>query len=114
MSDTVRDILERQAACRRDQMDADIAAVLETPAGRRVLIGMLAKGGVWTRTGCADGDALRLAYAAGRRDAAADVLAVCNRTAAGRVAQAMGENNERVARWNAEIDAAKQNEGARR
>lgn len=109
-TDTVRDTLERQASERNAQLDADIAAALESPAGRRVLMGLLAKSGVWTRTGCADGDAVRLAYAAGRRDAGADMLAACNRAAQGLVALAMQENNERVGRWNEEVHAARQKE----
>jgi len=103
----MREILERQAKERNAQLDGDIRAVLGTAAGRRALMGLLAKAGVWSRTGNADGDALRLAYFVGRRDAGADLLGVCNRVAAGLVAQAMSENNERVRRWNEEIDAAR-------
>ena len=106
--DIMRDTLDRQARERNAQLDADIAAVLETPAGRRALMGLLAKSGVWQRTGCGDGDAVRLAYAAGRRDAGADLLAACNRAAQAAVARAMQENNERVGRWNEEIQAARQ------
>lgn len=105
---TLRDVLDRQARERNAQLDADIAAVLETPAGRRALMGLLAKSGVWQRTGCGDGDAVRLAYAAGRRDAGADLLGACNRAAQAAVARAMQENNERVGRWNEEIQAARQ------
>ena len=107
---TLRDVLDRQARERNAQLDADIAAVLETPAGRRALMGLLAKSGVWARTGCGDGDAVRLAYAAGRRDAGADLLGACNRAALGLVALAMQENNVRVARWNEQVLAARQNE----
>lgn len=110
MSGSVRDILERHAAERNAQLDADIADVLGTACGRRALMGLLAKSGVWSRTGCADGDAVRLAYAAGRRDAGADLLAACNRAAASLVELAMGENNARVGRWNEEIQSARKKE----
>ena len=40
---SVREVLERQAAERNAQLDADIASVLETPAGRRALMGLLTK-----------------------------------------------------------------------
>lgn len=111
---SVREVLERQAAERNAQLDADVAAVLETAAGRRALMGLLAKSGVWARTGCGDGDAVRLAYAAGRRDAGADLLGACNRAALGLVALAMQENNERVARWNEQVLAARQAENNER
>ena len=104
---TVREVLERQAAERNSQMDADITSVLSTVAGRRVLMGLLARSGVWARTGCGDGDAIRLAYAAGRRDGGADLLAACNRVAANLVECAMGENNARVVQWNDDIKTAK-------
>ena len=109
-ADNVRDTLARQSRERNAQLDADIRAVLETAAGRRALMGLLAKSGVWSRTGCADGDAVRLAYAAGRRDAGADLLAACNRAAAPLVELAMSENNTRVGRWNEEIQHAQQTE----
>lgn len=105
--EAVRTVLERQAGERRAQMEADITDILRMPAGRRALMGLLAKSGVWARTGCAEGDAVRLAYAAGRRDAGADLLAACNRTSAAHVAQAMDENNVRVQIWNEEIQTAK-------
>lgn len=111
---SVREVLERQAAERNAQLDADIASVLETAAGRRALMGLLAKSGVWARTGCGDGDAVRLAYAAGRRDAGADLLGACNRAAQGLVALAMQENNIRVARWNEQVQAARQAENNER
>ena len=111
---SVREVLERQAAERNAQLDADVAAVLETAAGRRALMGLLAKSGVWARTGCGDGDAVRLAYAAGRRDAGVDLLGACNRAAQGLVALAMQENNIRVARWNEQVQAARQAENNER
>ena len=69
------------------------------------LMSLLAKSGVWSRLGCADGDAMRLAYASGRRDAGADLLGFCNRAAQPLVGLAMQENNERVRKWNEELDA---------
>lgn len=111
---SVRDVLERQAKERNAQMDFDIAAVLGTAPGRRLLMNLLAKSGVWARTGCAEGDAVRLAYTAGRRDTGADLLAACNRVAAPLVAQAMAENTERVTRWNEQIENAKHAEGEKR
>jgi len=111
---SVREVLERQAAERNAQLDADIASVLETAAGRRALMGLLAQSGVWARRGCGDGDAVRLAYAAGRRDAGADLLGACNRAALGLVALAMQENNVRVARWNEQVLAARQAENNER
>ncbi len=110
---TVRDILERQAKERNTQLDADIEAVLGTAPGRRLFMGALAKTGVWGRTGCGDGDAVRLAYAAGRRDAGVELLAAANRSAAPLAAQAMNENNARVTRWNEEITEAKREEAER-
>jgi hypothetical protein len=106
----VRTILERQAKERADQMDADIVAVLATAPGRRLLMSMLHKGGVWARTGACDGNPVNLAYINGRRDAAADVLTACNRVASAHVATAMAENNERTQKWNEQIENAKQGE----
>ncbi|HRR34568.1 MAG TPA: hypothetical protein P5026_10745 [Kiritimatiellia bacterium] len=103
----MQEIFERQAKERNKQLEADVREVLGTAAGRRVLISLLAKSGVWSRLGCADGDAVRLAYASGRRDEGADVLGFCNRVAAGLVGLAQQENNERVARWNEELEAAR-------
>lgn len=101
----MQEVFERQARERDAQMADDVRAVLGTAAGRRVLMSLLAKGGVWSRMGCADGDAVRLAYASGRRDAGADLLGFCNRAAQPLVGLAMQENNERVRKWNEELDA---------
>lgn len=98
-------IFDRQARERNEQLEADVKAVLGTAAGRRVLMSLLAKSGVWSRLGCADGDAMRLTYASGRRDAGADLLGFCNRAAQPLVGLAMQENNERVRKWNEELDA---------
>jgi hypothetical protein len=104
--DRVREVLARQARERARQQEEDARTVLATPAGRRLVMAALAKSGVWSRTGCADGDAVRLAYACGRRDGAADLLGFCNRCAPERMAEAMRENTALTARWNEEIRAA--------
>jgi hypothetical protein len=99
-------VLERQAKERNAQMKADVASVLATHAGRRLLMNLIAKGGVWSKTGSFDGDGNRLLYAAGRRDGAAEVLALCNKVACKLVELAMSENNERLQQWNEQIQNA--------
>lgn len=98
--------LERQANERNRQMEADVATILATKAGRRLLMNITAKGGVWSKTTGCGGDPSKLFYAAGRRDAAVDVLSVCNKVAGGMVTLAMQENNERIEKFNAEIETA--------
>lgn len=109
MSEAIQRILERQAKERNQQMDEDLAAVLNTKPGRRLLMTILAKGRVWARIGCPDDlSPLRLGYINGRRDAAAEILEACNRVAASNVALAQTENNERIEQWNEQIKTGEQ------
>jgi hypothetical protein len=98
--------LERQAKERNSQMEADAATILATKAGRRLLMNIIAKGGVYAKSAGNNGDPSKLFYTSGRRDAAVDLLAVCNKVAPNMVLLAMQENNERIEKFNAEIEAA--------
>lgn len=58
------------------QLDDDIRAVLQTAPGRRLLMAVICKGGVYAPLGPTAG-----AYEAGRRDAALELLRSANQTA---------------------------------
>jgi len=60
------------------QMRDDAQKVLATPEGRRLLMAMINISGVYAPMGVCGGSPFELAYAGGRRDAAADLLAFCN------------------------------------
>ncbi len=91
----------------RDEDDAafaaDIAAVMATAAGRRLFSASLAKGGVYRFSRPDD----NLAYHAGRRDAALEMLQAVNRHALKHAEQAQSERNALMSERNRRLaDAA--------
>lgn len=81
----------------RAQLERDIVAVLGTVEGRRVLNALLGLGQVWSSVGCG-GSVQDMAHRAGRRDAAVELLQVCNRVAPEMVLKSQVERSELVQR----------------
>lgn len=92
----------KQAEQDAAQFSADIQAVMNTPAGRRLFMRLLYEGGVYSRSTPTDDRA----YVAGRRDAALEVMNAVNQHAVGQSLSALQEHNALVERRNAERLAA--------
>lgn len=102
MTDVRADI--KAAVTRHDeqdarQMDRDIKEVLGTSAGRRLLVSMMFKGGVYTHSRRDDNHV----YLAGRRDAALEVMHYANLSAPEQVLKARSERHETISARNAEL-----------
>lgn len=90
---------------RRDeiQLAEDVRAVMATPAGRRLFMGMLTKSGIYTKS-----QPGRLEYDAGRRDAGLEALHIVNRFARVEAGLATDERDKMMADRNSELAAAKE------
>lgn len=86
----------------RHQLREDAQTVLATPQGRRLIMAIVAMGGVYAPMGPES-----TAYDCGRRDAAAELLAHANRAARLMVQLAAQERTELCARREASIETAK-------
>ena len=85
------------------QLEADVAEVLSTAAGRRLLMAALGKSGVYAKSRPGS-----LEYDAGRRDCGLELLHISNRHALEHVEQAQRERNELLRRRNDELARARE------
>lgn len=83
------------------QIERDVAEVLQSPAGRRLLMAALGKSGIYARS---RRDSLE--YDAGRRDCGLSLMHIANRHALQMVELAQREFNEMTMRRNAELRRA--------
>lgn len=96
-----------QVECKHRKIDDmqvadDVAEVMKTPAGRRLFMRIIIGGGVYRKTKPDDS----ILYAAGRRDAALEVMAAVNRHAVADAMLALQESNAEMDRRNRELQAA--------
>lgn len=97
-------VRERHAAQDAAQFARDVADVMALPAGRRLLMQIMQRGGIYRMRGENDD----LAYVAGRRDAALQLVASVNRHADGQALLAMQEATELATRRESEIRNAEE------
>ncbi len=98
-----QDVLDRHRRQEERQLAEDVAAVMATPAGRRLFMAMLGKSGVYRRS-----DPGRLEYDAGRRDGGLEALHIVNRFARSGAALAAAERDESVTARNSELESARE------
>lgn len=90
---------QKHAAIDLAQLELDVQAVMDIPAGRRLFMRILASGGVYRHSDPNDDRA----YAAGRRDAALEIMGAVNRHACAKSLLALQENNAVLEKRNEEI-----------
>ena len=98
-SPAVRALVEQHHEDDRHAMAEDIRKVMSTKEGRRILIAIMFQGGVYAHSKTAD----NLAYVAGRRDAALEVMKDCNEVAADLVLQARLERHQLISERNKQV-----------
>lgn len=105
-SPAIKAIAERIEARHRAQdrqtMSDDVRKVLSTKEGRRLLVAIMFQGGVYAHSKTTD----NLAYMAGRRDAALEVMRDANDAASDLVLEARLERHQLILERNAEIRQA--------
>ena len=111
MSHPVIDAIEtRHRAEDRRQQTEDIRKWLATPEGRRILVALMFQAGVYTHSRQDD----NLAYYAGRRDLALELMRDANEACPEMVLKARLERHETIVARNAEIKQAIENANAQR
>lgn len=101
----VEAIEERHRAEDRRQQAEDMRKIMDMPEGRRVLIAVIWQAGVYTHSQQTD----NLAYTAGRRDLALELMRDANAACPDLVLQARFERHETISRRNQEIKQALEN-----
>lgn len=104
-SPVVEAIAERHRAEDRRQQAEDMRKILSMPEGRRMLVAMMFQAGVYSHSQQTD----NLAYTAGRRDLALEIMRDANDVCPESVLQARLERHETISRMNQEIKQAIEN-----
>ena len=111
MSHPVIEAIEtRHRAEDRRQQAEDVRKWLNTVEGRRMLVALMFQAGVYTHSHQTD----NLAYVAGRRDLALELMRDANEACPELVLKARLERHETIAARNAEIKQAIENANAQR
>ena len=109
-SPVVEAIAERHRAEDRRQQAEDMRKILSMPEGRRMLVAMMFQAGVYTHSQQTD----NLAYMAGRRDLALELMRDAIEACPEMVLKARLERHETITARNAEIKQAIENANAQR
>jgi hypothetical protein len=98
----LNDIAAKHADADNAQLAADVAEVMKSPAGRRLFMRIIVKGGIYRQSSAADDQI----YLAGRRDFALEALALANRHAIDDALKAQIESNEQAKHRARELQSA--------